>query len=146
MCNRELPHLTMHLCILKENTATYCGGATYIEDSCIFERNAVKSLRENTSGGAISVGLNNNRTMSMTIKQCLFKENKTTQSHGASAISYTQSLILKNCPFERNTVKSLKEENVFAGVIQSDNTLDITVQQCLFKENTANYSSSAIHI
>ena len=139
-------HLMVHQCIFKENTATYVGGATYIEESqslfesCIFERNKVNSLNQNTSGGAIeATGAGTN----ITIKQCLFKENAATVSGGAIDIRRSQSLLLKNSTFVRNTVKNLLGYAA-GGAINLFINSDFIVQQCLFKENTATYSGGAI--
>ena len=47
VCAITNSHLTVHQCLFTENTATYIGGATYIQESqsffegCIFERNRV---------------------------------------------------------------------------------------------------------
>ena len=145
ICALDKSHLTMHQCSFKDNTATFRGGATYIQKSqslfksCIFQRNKVNSLNKATSGGAISAfgdGTN------ITIKQCLFKENAATSSGGAIAILHI-SLLLKNSTFVRNTVKTLTKEDR-GGAIGSFRNSDITVQHCLFKENTATYGGGAI--
>ena len=139
-------HLTMHQCIFKENTATYVGGATYIQESqslfesCIFERNTANSLNQDTSGGAIrATGAGTN----ITIKQCLFKENAATDSGGAIDIDRSRSLLLKNSTFVMNTVKNLTGYAT-GGAINLVINSNLIVQQCLFKENTATYSGGAI--
>ena len=146
ICAQDNSHLTMHQCIIKENTATYSGGATLIKEShslfesCIFERNKVNSLNQDTSGGAIrATGAGTN----ITIKQCLFKENAATNSGGAIDIEGSRILLLKNSTFVRNTVKALKGDGS-GGAIVLIETSDITVQQCWFKENTATDSGGAI--
>ena len=138
-------HLTMHHCIFKENTATF-GGATHIQksqslfESCTFERNKVNSLNQDTSGGAINALC---ADTNMTIKLFLFKENAATGSGGAIHNERSRSLLLRNSTFVRNAVKALKE-NGTGGAIASLRNSDITVQQCLFKENTATFSGGAI--
>ena len=49
-----------------------------------------------------------------------------------------------NCTFERNSAKSLPHKMVYGGAISSSDRSNITVQQSLFKENTATYSGGAI--
>ena len=146
ICAQDSSHLTLHQCIFKENTATYCGGATYIKksqslfESCIFERNKVNSIQQNTRGGAIRAsGAGTN----ITIKQCLFKENAANYNGGAIDIEFSQSLLLKNSTFVRNTVKTLTGKGSGGGIVLIS-TSDITVQQCLFKENTAIYGGGVI--
>ena len=142
-------HLTVHQSIFKENTATYSGGATYIEkseslfESCIFERNKVISLQLDTFGGAIGA---NGASTNISIKQCLFKENKAVGSGGAIFVAVSRSLLLKNCTFESNMVRNLTRKKARGGAIFSFDNSDMTVQQCLFKENTAVYSGGAIHM
>ena len=146
ICALDNSHLTMHQCLFKENTATYVGGATYIQESqslfesCIFERNKANGLNQNASGGAIKAtcaGTN------ITIKQCLFKENAATDSGGAIDIKRSQSLLLKNSTFVRNTVKNLTGYAT-GGAINLFIKSDLIVQQCLFKENTATFTCGAI--
>ena len=142
-------NLTMHWCVFKENAANYRGGATYIQkcqslfESCIFERNKVISLQQNTFGGAISA---TDAGTNITIKQCLFKENKAVGSGGAIFIAVSRSLLLKNCTFESNMVRNITRKKARGGAIFSLDNSDMIVQQCLFKENTAAYSGGAIHM
>ena len=139
-------HLTMHQCIFKENTATYVGGATYIQnshslfESCIFEKNKVNSVQQNANGGAISAtGANTD----ITIKQCLFKGNTATYLGGATHIQSSHSLF-ESCIFEKNKAYSL-QQNASGGAISATGAnTDITIKQCLFKGNTATYSGGAI--
>ena len=49
-----------------------------------------------------------------------------------------------NCTFERNSAKSLPNKKATGGAIYSGDRSNITVQQSLFKENTATYSCGAI--
>ena len=140
--------ITIKQCLFKENTATYLGGATYINrsqslfESCIFEGNKVNSLNEDTRGGAISAfGAGTN----ITIKQCLFKENTATYLGGATYINKYQSLI-ENCSFERNKVNSLTQDTRGGAISATGAGANITIKQCLFKENTATYLGGAAYI
>ena len=144
----ENSHLTMHQCFLKENTATYTGGATYIWkshslfESCIFERNKVNNLQHHTEGGAISAtGAGTN----ITIKQCLFKENTAACSGGAISMQWALGLFV-NCTFGRNSVKSRLQKDDFGGAICATNNSHLTVHQCIFKDNTATYVDGATYI
>ena len=148
ICAINKSHLTVHGCILKENTATHYGGATHflesqsLFESCLFERNSVKSLKDKkTSGGAIGA---NGAGTNIKIKQCLFKENKAAGSGGAIGIAVSGSLLLKNCTFERNMARNLTGKKASGGAIFSWDNSDMTVQQCLFKENLATYTGGAI--
>ena len=149
ICALGTSYLTMRQCIFKQNTATNSGGATYIQkseslfESCIFERNKAINLQLDTFGGAIGA---NGASTNITIKQCLFKENKAVGSGGAIFIAVSRSLLLKNCTFERNMVRNLTRKKARGGAIFSLDNSDMTVQQCLFKENTAAYSGGAIHM
>ena len=135
-------------CLFKENTATYSGGAIIMLKTrgsfvnCTFERNSAKSLRHKTAyGGAIS-----SRDMSnITVQQSLFKENTATYSGGAIDMQKTQGSFV-NCTFERNSAKILPHKMVYGGAISSRDRSNITVQQSLFKENTATYSGGAINM
>ena len=51
-----------------------------------------------------------------------------------------------NCTFERNSLNGLPDKISFGGAICSFDRSNITVQQSLFKENTATYSGGAIHM
>ena len=138
--------ITVEQCLFQENTATFRGGAAYIQksqtlfESCIFERNKVNSLNQDNRGGAISAaGADTN----ITIKQCLFKENKATGPGGAIYVELSRSLFLRSSTFVRNTVKNLTGYAA-GGAITLVRNSDLIVQQCLFKENTATYSGGAI--
>ena len=140
--------ITVQQSLFKENTATYSGGAIKMEEArssfvnCTFERNSVKSRPQNYDfGGAISATFNSHLTM----HQCIFKENTATGIGGAISIQQSQSLF-ERCIFERNTVKSLPDKKTSGGAIASVDRSDITVQQSLFKENTATYSGGAIQM
>ena len=139
-------NITVQQSLFKENTATYCGGAIYVQEArssfvnCTFERNSAKSLpHKAVYGGAISSGDRSN----ITVQQCLFKENTVTHSGGAIHMEKTRGSFV-NCTFERNSAKSLPQKTVYGGAISSFDRSNITVQQSLFKENTATYCGGAI--
>ena len=76
----------MEQSLLKENTATYIGGAIDIRKTrgslvkCTFERNSLKGLPDKISfGGAIFSG----DRSKMTVLESLFKENTATYGSGA---------------------------------------------------------------
>ena len=98
-------------------------------------------LHKMVFGGAISSGYMSN----ITVQQSLFKENTATYSGGAIHIQKTQGSFV-NCTFERNSAKSLPHKMVFGGAISSVNKSNITMQQSLFKENTATNRGGAIHM
>ena len=134
--------------LFKENTVTYMGGAIYMQKTrgsfvnCTFERNSAKSLpHKKTAGGAISSDVWSN----ITVQQSLFKENTATYSGGAIRLRKTRGSFV-NCTFERNSAKSLPHKKTAGGAISSDVWSNITVQQSLFKENTATYIGGAIHM
>ena len=146
VCAVDNSHLTMHQCGFKDNTATGTGGATYIQnshglfESCVFEKNKVNSLNQDTRGGAITAfGSGTN----ISIKQCLFKDNSAVFSSGAIAITRSRILLLKDSTFVRNQVKTLTGHG-YGGAIHLFGNKNLIVQQCLFKENTATYSGGAI--
>ena len=139
---------TVQQSLFKENTVTYSGGAIHMEQTrgsfvnCTFKRNSAKSLPEKMRsgrGGVISSSLGSN----VTVQQSLFKENTATYSGGAIDVQKTRGSFV-NCTFERNSVKSLLNKKTFGGAISSALGSNITVQQSLFKENTATYSGGAI--
>ena len=139
-------NITVQQSLFKENTATYRGGAILMQKTrgsfvnCTFERNSAKSLpHKNTAGGAISSGDWSN----ITVQQSLFKENTVTYSGGAIYMQKTRGSFV-NCTFERNSATSLPHIKTAGGAIFSHDWSNITVQQSLFKENTATYSSGAI--
>ena len=141
-------NITVQQSLFKENTATYIGGAIYIQKTrgsfvnCTFERNSAKSLlNKKTAGGAISSSDRSN----ITVQHCLFKENSATYSGGAIDMQKARCSFV-NCTFERNTAKSLSHKMAYGGAISSRDRSNITVQQSLFKENTAAYSSGAIYM
>ena len=141
-------NITVQQSLFKENTATYLGGAFHMQKTrgsfvnCTFERNSVKSLPHKMAyGGAIYSGDRSN----ITVQQSLFKENTATYSGGAIDIRKTQGSFV-NCTFERNTAKSLPHKMVYGGAISSYDRSNITVQQSLFKENTATYVGGAFHM
>ena len=146
--SHDRSNITVQQCLFKENTATYVGGACHMQKTrgsfvnCTFERNSAKSLPHKMAhGGAIYSGDRSN----ITVQQSLFKENTATYSGGAIDIRKTQGSFV-NCTFERNTAKSLPHKMVYGGAISSYDRSNITVQQSLFKENTATYNGGAIHM
>ena len=141
-------NITVQQSLFKENTATYSGGAIYMQKTrgsfvnCTFERNSAKSLpHKMVHGGAISSGDRSN----ITVQQSLFKENTATYSGGAINMQKTRGSFI-NCSFERNSAKSVPHKMVYGGAISSSDRSTITVQQSLFKENTATYSGGAINM
>ena len=144
--SRNRSHIRVQQSLFKENTATYMGGAIHMQKTrgsflnCTFERNTAKSLPHKMAyGGAISSGDRSN----ITVQQILFKENTVTYMGGAIHIQKTRGSFL-NCTFERNTAKSLRHKMVYGGAISSLHRSNITVQQSLFKENTATFIGGAI--
>ena len=89
-------------------------------------------------GGAISSEERSN----ITLQQSLFKENTATYSGGAIDMQITRGSLV-NFTFERNSAKSIPHTMVYGGKISSGDRPNITVQQSLFKENTAIYISGA---
>ena len=146
--SRVKSNITVQESLFKENTATYCGGAIHIQKTrasfvnCTFERNSAKSLSDKISlGGAISLHDRSN----ITVQESLFKENTATYCGGAIHIQKTRGSFV-NCTFERNSAKSLSDKISFGGAISLHDRSNITVQESLFKENTATYIGGAIHI
>ena len=146
ICSCDRSNITVQQSLFKENTATYSGGAIHMQKTrgsfvnCTFERNSAKSLPDKTSfGGAIS----SNDRSNITVQQSLFKENTATYSGGAIHMQKTRGSFV-NCTFERNSAKSLPDKTSFGGAISSNDRSNITVQQSLFKENTATYIGGAI--
>ena len=143
----EWSNITVEQSLFKENAATYKGGAIHMQKtqgsfvSCTFERNSAKSLPHKSSfGGAISSGIRSN----ITVQESLFKENTATYSGGAIRMEKTRGSFV-NCTFERNSLKGLPDKSSFGGAISGDRS-NVTVQQSLFKENTATCSGGAIHM
>ena len=148
ICSRDRSNITVQQSLFKENTATYSGGAIHMQETrgsfvnCTFERNSAKSLpNKKTGGGAIY----SNDMSNITVQQSLFKENTATDSGGAIHMQKTRGSFV-NCTFERNSAKSLLNKKTAGGAIFSHDRSNITVQQSLFKENTATYSGGAIHM
>ena len=141
-------NITVEESLFKENTATYSGGAIDMQNTqgsfvnCTFEKNSLKGLSDKISfGGAISSYDKSN----ITVEESLFKENTATYSGGAIHMQKTQGSFV-NCTFERNSLKGLSDKISFGGAIFSCDRSNITVQESLFKENTATYSGGAIHM
>ena len=148
ICSFDRSNITVQKSLFKENTATYSGGAIHMQKTrgsfvnCTFERNSAKSLpNKKTAGGAIS----SNDRSNITVQQSLFKENTGTYIGGAIHMQKTRGSFVK-CTFERNSLKGLLGKISFGGAIASDDRSNITVQQSLFKENTATYRGGAIHM
>ena len=148
ICSRDRSHITVQQSLFKENTATYSGGAIHMQKTrgsfvnCTFERNSAKGLKhKKTAGGAIFSADRSH----ITVQQSLFKENTATYGGGAINMQKTRGSFV-NCTFEKNSAKSLPHKMVYGGAICSHDRSNITVQQCLFKENTATYSGGAIHM
>ena len=146
LCDRS--NITVQQSLFKENTATYKGGAIYIQKAlgsfvnCTFERNSANSLPDKISfGGAIS----SSDCSNIKVQQSLFKENRVTYSGGAIDMRNTRGSFV-NCTFEKNSLKALPDKISFGGAISSCDRSNITVQQSLFKENTATYKGGAIYI
>ena len=148
ICSLDRSNITVQQSLFKENTVTDSGGAIHMQKTrgsfvnCTFERNSAKCFsNKKTAGGAIS----SNDRSNITVQQSLFKENTVTYSGGAIHMQKTRGSFV-NCTFERNSAKSLPNKMTFGGAITSKDRSNITVQQSLFKENTATYSSGAIHM
>ena len=148
ICSGVRSNITVQQSLFKENTATYSGGAIYMQKTrgsfvnCTFERNSAKGLpHKKTAGGAISSGDRSN----ITVRHSLFKENTATYSGGAIDMQTSRGSFV-NCTFERNSVKGLPDKTSYGGAICLGDRSNITVQQSLFKENTATYSGGAINM
>ena len=146
--SRDRSNITVQQSLFKENTATYIGGAIDMEKArgsfvnCTFERNSAKGLpHKKMTGGAISSRDRSN----ITVQQSLFKENTATHSGGAIIMLKTRGSFV-NCTFERNSAKGLPRKKTTGGAIFSSDRSNITVQQSLFKKNTATHSGSAIYM
>ena len=148
VCSGDRSNIRVQQSLFKENTATFTGGAIHMQKirgsfiNCTFERNSAKGLpHKKTAGGAISSG----DRSSITVQQSLFKENTATYSSGAIDMQKTRGSFV-NCTFERNSAKGLPHKKTAGGAISSGDRSSITVQQSLFKQNTATYSGGVIHI
>ena len=172
ICALANSHLTAHHCLFKENTANHIGGATYIQEShinikqclfkentasysgsaifmretggsfvnCTFERNSVESrLPRDDYGGAVCAITNSH----LTVHHCLFKENTAPFHGGANHIQESQSLF-EGCIFERNKVNSLHQDARGGAITANGPGTNISIKQCLFKQNTATYAGGAI--
>ena len=146
--SHDRSNITVQESLFKENTATYSGGAIYMQKTrgsfvnCTFERNSAKSLSDKISfGGAISSRGKSN----ITVEESLFKENTATYCGGAIAMQKTRGSFV-NCIFERNSAKSLLNKKTAGGAISSNDRSNITVEESLFKENTATYCGGAIEM
>ena len=148
ICSDDCSNITVQQSLFKENTATFSGGAIYMQKTrgsfvnCTFERNSAKSLRQKVVfGGAISSSYWSN----IKAQQSLFKENTVTYMGGAILMKKTRGSFV-NCTFERNSAKSLPHKKTAGGAICSDDWSNITVQQSLFKENTVTFNGGAIYM
>ena len=165
-------HIDIKHCLFKENTANYSGGAISMQEirgsfvNCTFERNSVESrLQRDDFGGAVCAISNSYLTVHhclfkentanhhggatyiqkshIDIEQCLFKENTANYGGGAISMKETRGSFV-NCTFERNSVESRSQRNGYGGAVGAIINSHLTVHDCLFKENTANYSGGAI--
>ena len=141
-------HINIKQCLFKENTANYSGGAIFMRETrgsfvnCTFERNSVESrLQRYDFGGAVSARTNSH----LTVHHCLFKENTATYIGGAIFMLETRGSVV-NCTFERNSVESHSQGDDFGGAVSAITNSHLTVQHCLFKENTATFSGGATYI
>ena len=144
--SRDRSNITVEQSLFKGNTVFYIGDAIDIEKTrgsfvnCTFERNSAKSLTYKiVYGRGISSGDGSN----IPVEQSFLKENTATYISCAIDMQKTRASFV-NCTFERYSVKSLPHKMVFGGAISSPDRSNITVQQDLFKENTATYSGGAI--
>ena len=174
VCALSNSQLTVHHCLFKKNTATYTGGATYIQKShidikqCLFKENTA-----NHSGGSISMqetrgsfvnctiernsvenrsqghgfggAVHATNNSHLTVHHCLFKENTATYNGGAISMSETRGSIV-NCSFERNSVESRLQRGDFGGAVCASSNSHLTVHHCLFKKNIATYTGGATYI
>ena len=76
------------------------------------------------------------------MQQSLFKENTETYIGGGIDMQKTRGSLV-NCTFERISAESLPHKMVYGGAISSHDRSNITVQQSLFKKNTATYLCGA---
>ena len=74
---------------------------------------------------------------------CLFKENTAPFHGGATHIQESQSLF-ESCIFERNKVNSLHQDARGGAITAHGPGTNISIKQCLFKQNTATYAGGAI--
>ena len=110
--------------------------------NCTFERNSAKSLpHKMVYGGVISSGDSSN----ITVQESLFKDNRASYIGSAIDMQKTRDSFVI-CSFERNSAKCLPHKMVYGGAISSSDRSNITVQQSLFKKNTATYSGGAIDL
>ena len=140
-------NITLQQSLFKENTATYRGGAIDMQKTpgsfinCVFERYSVKCLPHKMVFG---IAISSPDRSNITARQSLFKD----RIQGLIAVVLLICKRLKgsfvNCTFERNSAKSLTHKTVYGGAISSGDKSNITVQQSLFKENTATYIGFAI--
>ena len=118
--------------------SVYLHSTEGILQTCTFHNNTING--QYGIGGALYISNSN-----ITVQQSLFKENTATCSGGAIFMQKTLGSFV-NCTFERNSVKGVPEKNSFGGAIFSGDRSNITVQQSLFKENTATYIGGAIYM
>ena len=116
--------------------SVYLHSTEGILQTCTFHNNTING--QYGIGGALYISNSN-----ITVLQCLFKENTATFSGGAIIMLKTRGSFV-NCTFERNSAKGLPDKKTAGGAISSHDRSYITVQQSLFKENTATYSGGAI--
>ena len=74
---------------------------------------------------------------------CLFNKNTAPFHGGANHIQESQSLF-ESCIFERNKVNSLHQDARGGAITAHGPGTNISIKQCLFKQNTATYAGGAI--
>lgn len=96
----------------------------------------IENYDESNSGGAVYITTSG----SVTFQDVLFNNNSTTTSFddgGAVYISSSSTVTFDRCTFTNNS--SYNDQYAEGSVIYSEGTM--TVQNCLFYDNTANYTS-----
>ena len=139
VCAISNSHLTVHHCLFKENTATYKGGSTYIQEShinikqCLFKENTATD-----SGGAIFMQETRGSVVNCTFERTSVESRLQRNGHGGAVCATTNShLTVHHCLFKENTA------NHYGGATYIQES-HINIKQCLFTENTVNYSGGAI--
>lgn len=129
-------------CTFKNNSATGDGGAILVYDGsatiegCLFEGNTA------ANGGAIRIGGGTKPGLSVTIKDCDFKNNEATNtSNGGGAISKVQAIALNatGCTFDGNKA-------VNGGALFINTTKDVVVENCAFANNVATTNGGAVYM
>lgn len=104
-------------------------GVTINFDNCRFIGNSL-AQSVTTGGGALNI-----TNSTVTITDCLFKENQALQMGGAIAIRNTSNVTMTRCTFYKNSTTGTTQ-NVGGGVLYvTGNTATVAVDQCTFFEN-----------